>query len=136
MSGDEPENPITGSVLERCTSTENSQIYICEAFFEDFYSNTNGGAISLTSTTEDTQILIESSSFYNTSASQSGGAIYMERDGKFLMNKCCGNSCFSTSESHFFSNAEGEIMNIAVTRNSEHINSILYSSFYLKKNNE
>ena len=70
---------------------EGSTVYIYNCFFHDI----DNQAITYSS---GGKMLVELSTFILCTSSSSGGCIY-QKNGNFVMNKCCGVRCYSTNTS-------------------------------------
>jgi hypothetical protein len=99
-------------------------VYVLNCLFNGCTSGSNGGALYCS--TSVTYLLIESSSFFSCKTSSNGGAIYFSNsnDGQSVLDKVCGNDCYST----YTGGSYGQFAQIIVNNSLLSNNYVNYSS--------
>ena len=119
LSGTSPTPYSDRNPASRYSVTSN--VYVLRCYFQ-LSSSSMGAAIYLLSWDSSYQMLAEKSTFNKCISSSSyGGAIYMSTSGSFVLNECCGYSCY-------LSDSFGQGQFVYTEAGSTGINKILSSS--------
>jgi hypothetical protein len=122
--GSSPSQTFATTEYTKVHSSSSTNVFVSNCLFNGCTSTSgDGGALYCSSSVQ--HFLVESSSFFSCStSSSSGGAIYFSSGGECVLNKVCGNNCFSTSTSGSY----GQFAAIYVQHTASNKNYVNYSS--------